>query len=640
MPFKHRIACFFMFLIFTCLSSRASGDFKDFEELDIEALLKTEIISAAKRPQKLIESANAVYVITNRQIELSGAVDLPDLFRMVPGIDVINLYGNAYGVAARGFNDRFAQRMLVMIDGRTIYSSLSAGVWWENEQIFLEDIERIEIIRGPGATVWGANAVTGAINIITKDPEHTEGFLVTQRYGTKKYIESVLRYSDKLSDTLSVSLTAGYRDDDGSRGTHDHRRVPKATSRIKYQLSPDSVLNFFWGLNYSRIGIERTRYSNKTDTDIDSNYQMLRFEHSFSETSSLQIQAYRSSFESETRDRESDLNEYIYDLDLQHTFRGFNRHIFSWGLGYRRNDVKTGLFSKRRTHSNLFSMYFQDEIELLNSLSFVFGSRFERNSLTGNNISARSCFIYTPAENHVIRLSASRAIRTPSFAEKIYEQTRSFKLPPFSWPLIKVSGNKNLRDEKLNGLELGYSTTLFKKVFLNTELYYYEVDDFIDFFAYKKDIPFRVRFKNEGTAVSKGIELSLDIPLTNWWIFSANYTFEEVKKRRKNETMPGTPKHKLNIMTSLELPFGFTFSSNGHFVDDTKWMTPLGTRKKISSYFRLDARIAKSLFHDRVELSVTGQNLTDKLHRETSDIVGSYRIERLIYGQITFRFPL
>lgn len=642
MPLKSMIVCcFFLYLFAVSVSSaNAAGDFRDFQELDIEALLSTEIISAAKRPQKRIESANAVHVITRRQIELSGAVDLPDLFRMVPGMDVVNVYGNTYGVSARGFNDRFAQRMLVMIDGRTIYSFISAGVWWEIEQVFLEDIERIEIIRGPGATIWGTNAVTGVIHIITKNPEQKQGALITQRYGTRKYLESVLRYSDKLSDNLSVSLSAGYREDDGARRVNDHIRVPKATSRIHYRFSADSALNFFWGLNRSKLELDRTKYSDQTDIDIDSNYQMLRFEHSFSETSRLQLQAFRSATETETRDRQTDLNEYIYDLEMQHTFEPFSRNMFTWGIGYRRNDVNTNFFSKHRAHNNLFSLYFQDEIAVFDNLSFVFGSRFERNSVTGNNLSARGCILYTPFTHHVLRFSVSRAIRPPSLGETLLQHTRYYDAGPISLPLVTASGNKNLREEKLNGIELGYSTVFLNRIFLNAELYYYEVHNFIDFVYAERTFPFQVRFENESAAVSKGIELSFDIPLTRWWHFSANYTFEDVKKRRINQTLIGTPKHKFNIMTSLDLPLGLTFSSRGHFVDRTKWRNPVGMTENVSRYFRLDARLARQFFNNRVELSVTGQNLTDKLHRETSDTVGSYPVERLIYGQVTFRFPL
>ncbi len=181
-------------------------EYEDYLELDLEALMNIEVVTASRRAQKISEAPNAISVITAEDIRRSGAVDLPDLFRMVPGVDVVNVHGSTYGVSARGLNERFSQRMLVMIDGRSIYTTFFGGVFWENDQIFLEDIKQIEVIRGPGATMWGANALNGVINIITKDPEEDQGFLVTGRAGTKRYRENVTRYSDSFSDRLSSAL--------------------------------------------------------------------------------------------------------------------------------------------------------------------------------------------------------------------------------------------------------------------------------------------------------------------------------------------------------------------------------------------------------------------------------------------------
>ena len=210
----------------------AEEDFSDFTELDLKELLNTKVISASKHEQKLGESANAIYVITENDIKRSGAVDLPDLFRSIPGVDVVNVYGNSYGVSARGFNERFAQRMLMLIDGRSIYTSFFGGVFWENEQVFLEDIERIEIIRGPGGTIWGANAVNGVINIITKEPHQAgQEFMATGKAGTKRFREAVSSYNDTIAENFSFRLTGGYREDEGTRGVNDYRRIPKGTSR-------------------------------------------------------------------------------------------------------------------------------------------------------------------------------------------------------------------------------------------------------------------------------------------------------------------------------------------------------------------------------------------------------------------------
>ena len=254
---KHKMKYFkFIFCTTSLLLMFSSAvvhgeDFSDFAELDLEALLNTTVITASKREQKLSEAPNAIYVITAEDIKHSGAVDVPDLLRMVPGIDVVNVYGNSYGVSGRGFNERFAQRMLFVIDGRSIYTSFFGGVFWENEQLFLEDIARIEVIRGPGATLWGANAVNGVVNIITKDPEEDQGGVITGKAGSKNFRENVTSYSDTLADKLHFRVTGGYREDEGTRGTNDFRRVSKATHRSKYEFSDNSEIHFFTGFNES-----------------------------------------------------------------------------------------------------------------------------------------------------------------------------------------------------------------------------------------------------------------------------------------------------------------------------------------------------------------------------------------------------
>ena len=330
-------------LSFTSPLARAEEDFKDFAELDLEDLLNTTVISASRSEQKLYEAPNAMYVLTAEDIKSSGVVDLPDLFRMVPGVDVAGVYGNAYGVSARGFNDRFADRMLVMIDGRSIYVTFFGGVFWENEEIFLEDIKRIEIIRGPGGTMWGANAVNGVINIITKDPEEDQGLMITGRTGTKNYRENVTRYSDTIGKNFSYRITGGYREDEGTRSVHDYRRVPKGTGRFKYKLTEDTNLHFFAGVNESQVGLDLTTYTNSSNTNVRSNHQMLRLEHTFSETSQLQFQGYYSEAIGNSKDKSLEIEEQKSGIDFQHSFPLGSRNQIVWGANYKNTSIDSNL---------------------------------------------------------------------------------------------------------------------------------------------------------------------------------------------------------------------------------------------------------------------------------------------------------
>lgn len=626
-------------LLITCLFLSSAfakdDDFKDFAELDLEELLNTTVFSASRREQKLSEAPNAMSVITKEDIKRSGAVDLPDLFRMVPGVDVVNVYGNAYGVSARGFNDRFAQKMLVMIDGRATYATFFNGVFWENDQVFLEDIERIEVIRGPGATLWGANAVSGVINIITRDPEEDQELMVTGKVGTKQYREGVARYSDSLTDKLSISLTGGYREDQGTRGVNDWRRVPKAAGRLKYKLSDNSTLHFFTGFNESEVGLDVSKFTTRTDAHVRNNYQMLRLEHQFADTSQFHLQLYRDIYQGHSSDKTVDIEEEKYDVELQHSFALGKAHHFVWGVNYRNTKADSKMLNRHSDHDDLIGFFLQDEFTISETLTFVAGVKYEKNSFTGDNWSPRGCFLYSPWNNHHFRFSVSRAYRTPGFFEDSGRLVKALPPPLPSFPIALIIGNKHLNSEKMTAYELGYRTTLLSRLGFNLELYYNEMNDLVDLVP--SSIPLIIRHENAYNAIAKGIEVALDLPVTPWWILKANYTFQEVENKRANNGIQGTPKHKINLRSRCTFTNGFNLDIIAHYVDDTKW-NGLSEDTKVDGYVRLDIRIAQKFFDDKVELSVTGQNLTDKLHPEFADEIASYEVERLIYGQFTLNF--
>jgi len=614
-----------------------ADDYEDYLGLDLESLMNIEVFSASKRAQKISEAPNAIYVITAEDIKRSGAVDLPDLFRMVPGVDVINVYGSFYGVSARGFNDAFAARMLVMIDGRSIYTALFGGVFWENEEVFLEDIKQIEVIRGPGATIWGANAVNGVISIITKDPEEDQGFMVTGKVGTKHFRENVIRYSDSITDRLSFSLTGGYREDEGTRGVNDYRRVPKVTGRLKYKFSDRSTLHFFAGVNESEIGLDITTFTPRTDANVRSNYQMLRFEHRFSDTSQFHLQIYRSYTEFHGSDKSVAVEEGKNDVEIQHSFALGRRNQIVWGASYRGTEVDSVYIHSETAHDDIIGLFLQDELKIFDNLRFVAGVKYERNSFTGGDFSPRGCFLYSPWPDHHFRFSVARALKTPTFIE---DGTRLVFTLPSPLPLIppiSYVGNEHLDPEDMTALELGYRTILFNEIGLNVELYYNNLDKVSGSATPIKFWPFHYRADNCYDAIAKGIEVAVDYPITSWWTLKANYTFQELDVKGDNEDIPSEPKHKFNLGSSFTFKNGFSLDVKAHFVDETRWFG-MDKFTKTDDYLRLDIRVSQKLFGNKVELSLAGQNITDKLHPETINFPGAYKVERLVYGQVTLWF--
>ena len=612
-------------------------DFKDFAELDLEELLNTTVISASRREQKLSEAPNAMYVITQEDIKRSGAVDLPDLFRMVPGVDVVNAYGNCYGVSARGFNERFAQRMLILIDGRSIYTSFFGGVFWENDQVFLEDIERIEVIRGPGATLWGANSVNGVINIITREPEKNDEIMITGKAGNKNFRENVTRFSGPLADQLSLTLTGGYREDEGARGTNDFRRVPKATGKARYEISESSTLSLLAGINESETGLELSKYTPRTDANVRSNYQMVHWRYTLSDTSAFNLRTYRDYYEVNSHDKSVAIEEEKYHVELDQTFALGQRNSFIWGTNYRTTEADSAFLHPSSDHDDIIGLFLQHELTLLDNLRLITGVKYERNSFTGSDWSPRVCIMYSPYANHHFRFSLSKAYRTPSYVEDGFQVVRRLSSPLPPLPLLYVLGNEDLDPEDMTAFELGYRTNLLNKVGINIELYYNELDEMIENRVVRKTLPLVISWGNDLNAIAKGIEISADFPVTSWLTLTSHYTFSSVEYTGINQDVQGTPKHKFTINSRLSLQGGLSLDVTAHYVDETRW-TGLTETVKVDDYVRLDIRLAKKFLKDKLEISLTGQNLTDKLHPEVSDGSGTYQVEQLLYSQVTLLF--
>src|SRR5580693_6022966 len=192
------------------LSGAGFGEGQDLTQLSLEDLMNTKVTSVSKKEQKMSQVAAAIFVITQEDIRRSGATNLPDLLRMVPGLDVAQINANSWAISARGFNHQFSDKLLVLIDGRSVYTPLFGGVYWDTQDVPMEDIDRIEVIRGPGATVWGANAVNGVINVITKKTTETAGGLLTAGGGTHEQESGTAQYGGKIGRSTSYRVFTKY----------------------------------------------------------------------------------------------------------------------------------------------------------------------------------------------------------------------------------------------------------------------------------------------------------------------------------------------------------------------------------------------------------------------------------------------
>ena len=475
------------------------------------------------------------------------------------------------------------------------------------------------------------------INIITKDPERYNESFVTARAGTLQLWQGRFRYSGRLTERLSASFTGGYHEYEGASGANDFHEISKLSGRVKYRFSDDSVLHFFTILGKAERGIPLSVFTPSIDSEGDYDHQALRWEKTISRTSRFHLQVFRKYYDIDSD--ELDTEEQEYGVELQHSFSPGTGHQLVWGLHYYRVYVDSSYLRPTTDHDNTFSCFLQDEFRLSDTLKFIAGLNFENNSFTGSSLSPRACLLYELYPGHHLRFSFARAFQTPSFAKDSLLLTKELPspLPPIT--AAALVGNRGLDTEDMIAYELGYRTVLFDRLGLNVELYYNDIDDVVtEVLDHRFMWPLRITWDNVYNAIAKGVEVAVDLPVTSWWKLHVNYTYQEVEKKRDNRDVPGTPRHKINLSSSVTFENGFSFDVRAHYVDDTTWRPVLGEPVRVDDYVRLDIRIAQKLLNDRLELALVGQNLTDKTHPETSDGTATYNAHKLIYGQVTWHF--
>src|ERR1700731_4640181 len=369
------------------------------KKLSVEQLVDIDVTSVSKYPEKFSEAAAAVAVLTSEDIERSGVTKIPDALRLVPGLDVAQVDAHTWAISSRGFNDIFADKLLVLIDGRTVYTPLFSGVFWDVQDTLLEDIDRIEVVRGPGATLWGANAVNGVINIITKSARDTQGLLLYGGGGTEEQGFTGARYGVKINDDAFVRIYAKYFSRDSSvlpddTDAHDSWDMFRAGFRLDWDPThQDSVTvqgDIYTGQQDEVYTVPTTTFpfSGKiSSTDNVSGGNVLgRWSERFSADSELTVQTYydrtvrNSAIFAENRD--------TGDIDVQHRFGLGERQEIIWGFGFRvthddvLNSLNVALVPDSRT-LKLYSAFVQDDIVIVpEQLRLTIGSKFEHNDFT------------------------------------------------------------------------------------------------------------------------------------------------------------------------------------------------------------------------------------------------------------------
>jgi len=623
----------------------------DLTELTLEELMSVEVTSVSKKKQKLSESAAAIFVITQEDLRRSGVTSIPEALRMVPGVQVARITNNQWAISARGFNDRFSNKLLVLIDGRAIYNSLFAGVTWETQDTVLEDIQRIEVIRGPGGTLWGANAVNGVINIITKKSQDTQGLLVSGIAGSEEGIISI-RHGGQAGQDLQYRLFTKYFNRDtqfAQSGAHDDTRMIRGGFRADWTpTSQDQVM--VQGEIYDGEGGQQNTVATSNifpfgfttineDIQMGGGHVLTRWERELGQDSELALQLFYDRFNR----TESAVKATIdtFDVEFQHRFPLFFQQDILWGMEYRfwsddlQNSPTAAAFTDSRTF-NLISGFLQDEISLIpNALKFTFGTKLSHNTFTGFEYQPSGRLLWIPTEGHSLWGAVSRAVRIPSR----FEDKARINIPPSGASPVSstVTGDKGFKSETLLSYEIGYRLSAFERFSFDITGFYNSYDhvrgnQVVSLFPPSAEL-------NNGIEVhTLGLELATDLQVLDWWKVQAAYSYinmdVDVPSSDSPTTIGGlTPKHQGSIRSLINLPYQVEFDSWIRIADNLK-------AQPIGEYVELDLRLGWKPVPN-LDISLVGKNLLDNHHPE---FISSFlqtqptEVQRSVYGKVTWSY--
>ncbi len=614
--------------------------------LSIEQLLQTRVTSVSKKSESLFDVAAAVTVITQEDIQRSGAHTIPDLLRMVPGLDVAQIDASRWAIGARGFNEYFESKLLVLIDGRSMYTPLYSGVFWNTIDTILPDIDRIEVIRGPGATVWGANAVNGVINIITKNSADTQGGLVSTVIGTNNQPMISTRYGSRINDHTTYRVYAkGFNRAkfDGLDGgdAHDAWQTGRTGFRVDSNTSGrdtvslqgevytghadlTSSLTGYLTPPYQRVTAQTEKYS--------GGHILSSWRHDFGKTSSTDLQMYIDHTSRDLYIAAEDRD--TVDIDFKHHWDPAGRHDLVWGADLRwTSDDIQGTYLTSFTPSSqtntLYSAFFQDDINLWPDTTWLtIGSKFEHYTSSGFDAQPSIRLRFKPTPTQLVWAAVSRAVRTPSRSERdITINLATMVDQSGNLSQLRLTGSKYFESEKLTAYELGYRQRIGDNLSIDLATYYQVYDDLrsIDtgtpFFENAPQPPHLVlplSFGNAMHGISYGLETQITWQAADNLKLIGAYTFldldldleskDSVADQSQMDSESSAPRHQIQLRAYYDLAHNLSLDSALYYVSE------LG-HGQIDPYVRFDLQLTWQVGND-LKLSLGGSNLFDDSHQE------------------------
>ena len=619
-------------------------------------------VSTVERKQSTVgKTPAAVFVITNEMIRRSGARNIPETLRMAPGVQVARIDGGKWAVSIRGFNGRFANKLLVQIDGRTVYQPLFGGVFWDVQNLLLEDVERIEVIRGPGGTVWSDNAVNGVINVVTKTAEKTQGTFVEAGGGSIEGGFTSVRHGQQLGPNKHIRSYARWFETKElvSSTDHDDFRNLQVGSRLDwsdgdrnaYTLQGDYYQGAAGSANLFASPALSGRLAVFDEVTTGGNL-LYRWNHTESEDSDWQLQAY---YDGTTRSFSSEqfyYERHTFDVDFQKRLRANDRHEFIWGGGFRatwdRSEGQSFFTSLDPLNDEYINMnvFVQDTVTLSKDrLYWTIGTKLSDNDFTGFEVQPSTRLIYTPDERTSIWGSLSGAVRTASRLSRDGRVTLPARLantplgPAAVYPII--NGLTDLQAENVTALEFGARRQPVSYFSWDATMFYNDYHDLVSIgppgtprFG-PEGLIVGQSFVNSGSAQTFGFELATTLKMNERWDIRSAYTFLKLNINDTALSADGdSPRNQVHIQSSHQLRDNVQADITWRYVDSL-------FAQQVGSYNEVDIRMGWQI-SEAAELYLVGQNLLNPSHREFgNDGLGgtrSTRIPRSIYGGIALRY--
>jgi iron complex outermembrane receptor protein len=596
---------------------------EDLADLSLEELANLEVTSVSRRAERLADAPASLFVITGEDIRRSGATSLPEALRLAPNLEVARIDARQYAISARGFNNAVGNKLLVLIDGRTIYTPLFSGVFWDAQDTLLEDIERIEVISGPGGTQWGANAVNGVINVITRRATGTVGTVAEAGFGN---LERGLaaRQGFALDGGGAVRVYGKFFE--GRHGVRANgAAVPDEWHNGQAGFRGD------WGTAASQFTLQGDAYRGSDQqgtTGVDARFSggnvLARWNRQLAATERLQLQAY---LDNTTRDVPGSFGERLdtLDLDLQHGFQAMPGHALTWGGGHRRsydhvtNSAMLAFLPASKT-LKWTNAFLQDEITLQERLRLTLGAKIESNPYTGWEFLPSLRLAWKPEPSQLVWGALSRAVRAPSRLD------RELFVP--GQPPFILAGGPDFRSEIAKVFELGYRAQPSARVS-------YSVTGFYAIYDHLRTVepggagPLVLGNKMEGK--TRGLEGWGTYQVSSAWRLSAGALFlaEDLRLKPGSGDTTGVaaagndPKHQFTLRSSLDLTGEQQLDIMARHVGELP-------NPRVAAYTAIDARYAWRLRRD-FEVSATLQNMFDRRHAEFGAAASRLEIERGLF---------